>query len=135
MASGSFLIFLFVKAKRGTDISMCEGKKGHRTCLSPIQDTLSLRPCLKMGDGGEFYGDVGSTKRPMSQTRTQCLCFRFRSVLSLDPPAPHKTPAPGGEGKKGGVIETAKYLYEDEKKRIAEKGIKGAIGDLPQHHL
>jgi hypothetical protein len=88
-----------------------------------------------MGDESEFYGDVGSTKRPMRQTWTQCLCFRFRSVLFLDPPAPHKKPAPGGEGKKGGVIETAKYLYEDEKKRIAEKGIKGAIGDLPQHHL
>lgn len=38
----------------------------------------------------------------------------------------------GGDGEgppKGlGVYETAKYYYEDEKKRLAEKGIAGALG-------
>jgi len=40
-----------------------------------------------------------------------------------------ETPA---DGEKKGITGTLKYYYEDEKKRIAEKGISGAVQEHKQ---
>ena len=39
------------------------------------------------------------------------------------------TPESAGPPKGAGVIEKAKFLIEDEKKRLAEKGIVGTLGE------